>query len=131
MYDTFSELLSQHCSALELVAGVRMVGGRRTKGSTDGAPKKDKRINLRVTSEQYQHLLTEAGGKTTVSDLVLSKVFGGGMRNHDTLRQVAALHDLGMSLRSLSQNPFASKLHIQAALVRVRELISALAKQLP
>lgn len=105
--------------------------GRGKKSSPDAPPKKDKRINLRVTSEQYQHLLTEAGGKTTVSDLVLSRVFGGGMRNHDTLRQVAALHDLGMSLRSLSQNPSAPKQHIQAALVRVREMISALAKQLP
>jgi hypothetical protein len=131
VYDTFNELLSQHCSALELVAGVRTMRGRRTNSSAQASPKKDKRINLRVTSEQYQHLLTEAGGKTTVSDLVLSKMFGGGMRNHDTLRQVAALHDLGMSLRSLSQNPSASKLHIQAALVRVREMISSLAKQLP
>jgi hypothetical protein len=96
-----------------------------------GSSKARNRINLRVSEAEYEQLVREAAGKTTISALVHRRVFGGGMRNHDVLRQVAALHHLGMEVKALAQNPAVRTLEVQATLAKVRLAIQDLAKRLP
>lgn len=101
------------------------------KNRAAGSSKARNRINLRVSEAEYDQLVREAAGKTTISAVVHRRLFGAGMRNHDVLRQVAALHELGMQVKALAENPAARALDIQATLAKVQVAIRDLAKQLP
>jgi hypothetical protein len=93
--------------------------------------RKTEMIVLRVTQAEKGRLAQEAKGKCTVSELVHSKLFSGGLRSHDTLRQIAALHDVGMSLRSLAAEPSAPPLQLDALLTLTRASILKLSGDLP
>lgn len=119
-----------YCSALTLVSG-SIMPPRKRKEARRNAERKDERIIFRVTKAEQDQLMMEAAGKTTISQLIHSRLFGAGMRNHDALRQVAALHSVGMTLRKLSEDPSAPRDEVRAVLAEARAAIAAIAKQLP
>lgn len=131
MYDTFSRLLLQSCSALELVAGEKMSKRVPRKILSERPSNRVKRINFRITDAEDEQIRREAAGKTTVSALAHSRVFGSGMRNHDVLRQVAALHQLGMKVKALADRPGVPAVLIQETLVKIQQAVRGLAKDLP
>ena len=92
---------------------------------------KSERINLRLTVEQYEQLADEAAGKGTITDIVLARLFAGGMRSHDGLRQVAALHNVGRALQRLADRPEIRREDAVVLLATTRRLIDKLAKTLP
>lgn len=131
MYDTFDKLLAQSCSALELVAGEKMSKQVPRKKPGERPSNRVKRINFRITDAEDEQIRREAAGKTTVSALAHSRVFGSGMRNHDVLRQVAALHQLGMKVKALADNPAAPAMLIQETLLEIQQAVRGSAKDLP
>lgn len=67
-------------------------------------PRKDSgnRIVFRVTAEERQRLVSEAGG-VGISTYVRARLFGGGVRNRDALRKIAALHVAGRRIQQLAE----------------------------
>lgn len=90
-----------------------------------------KKITFRLTNEEHDYVIREAKGKASVSAFVHSKIFGAGMRSHDVLRQVAALHHLGMKVKALAERPGTPTVEVEATLVSVQQAIARLAKDLP
>lgn len=131
MSDTFDELLPQICSALSLSQESKMSEGRADQKRGKARRKAGKRITFRVTDEEYNWVVQEAKGKASVSAFVHSKVFGAGMRNHDVLRQVAALHHLGMNAKALAERPGMPTVEVEATLASAQNAIAKLAKDLP
>lgn len=105
--------------------------GQVARTRINGEDKKTEMVMLRVTKAEKAQLVQEAKGKCTVSELIHSKLFRGGLRNHDALKSIAALHDAGMSLRGLALHPAVSRLELQALFAIIREIILKLARQLP
>lgn len=88
------------------------------------------KISVRVTSEQYDQLIREAGGKN-YSKLVHERIFAQGVPQRSLLRQVAALHMVGMRLKMLADHPAAAASDVEAALADTRAAILKLSGQLP
>lgn len=61
---------------------------------------KGKRIIFRLTDDEDVRLRAEAG-ELSVSGYIRSRVFGGGARNRDALRKIAALHIIGRQVQRL------------------------------
>lgn len=100
---------------------------KRTPPKADGASK-SRQINFRVTDDEYDQLAREALGKTTITDLIRGRLFGGGMRSHDALRQVAALHTVGLSLRQLAARTDISRPEVERAVEAAAAEIGRLAR---
>lgn len=131
MSDTFDELLPQICSALSLSQGSKMSQGNADQKQDKARRKAGKKITFRVTDEEYKWVVREAKGKASVSAFVHSKVFGAGMRSHDVLRQVAALHHLGMNVKALTERPGMPTVEVDATLTSAQQAIAKLANDLP
>lgn len=108
-----------------------MKGKDQKKGRRRVSDEAGKKIVFRVTSEEFERLQKEAEGHSTVSALVRAKVFAGGVRNRDVLRQVAALHVLGMQVKALAGQPNVPVLEAQATLMKVQQAIEKLARRVP
>ena len=87
--------------------------------------------DLRLTAEQHDQLAAEALGKGTNTDIVLARLFNGGMRSHDGLRKVAELHNIGMALKRLADRPEIRRDEAILIMATARRLIDKLAKTLP
>lgn len=60
------------------------------------------RIVFRVTAEERQRLVSEAG-EVGIPTYVRARLFGGGVRNRDALRKIAALHVAGRRIQQLAE----------------------------
>ena len=98
------------------------------KGERDRATKV---VTVRVTDTEYRALQREAEGHATVSDLVRSRILGGGLRDPVLLKQVAALSALGLQLKVLAGRPGMPRVTMLALLDRIGEAIDAVAPKSP
>lgn len=87
-------------------------------------PRKDSgnRIVFRVTAEERQRLVSEAG-EVGISTYVRARLFGGGVRNRDALRKIAALHVAG---QVLVNRPIGRELIMRASSDLLAEIINPL-----
>lgn len=84
-------------------------------------------VTVRMTETEYRALQKQAAGHSTVSDLVRSRVLGGGIREPLLLKQVAALSALGGEVRDLADQPGLPRAELLAVLDRIGNAIDALA----
>ena len=91
---------------------------------------KGKRIIFRLTDDEDVRLRAEAG-ELSVSGYIRSRVFGGGARNRDALRKIAALHIIGRQVQRLAGNPAADPEVIATTLGDVCAAIIRLAEEVP
>ena len=91
---------------------------------------KGKRIIFRLTDEEDVRLRAEAG-EIGVSGYIRARVFGGGARNRDSRRRIAALHVLGRQVQRLAGHPAAGPEMIAVTLGDVCAAIIRLADEVP
>lgn len=106
----------------------RPARGARPKRAS--RPKKGKSIIFRVTDEEDARLRLEAG-ELGLSGHIRSRVFGGGARNRDALRKIAALHVIGRRVQRLADHPKADAEMIAMTLGDVCAAIIRLAEEVP
>ena len=103
-------------------------------GSTsEGAVKEaqfEKVLTVRVTRLEYARLKEEAAG-LGLSTLVRRRLFGRSFVDRNVLMKVAALHETGLRIQLLTDNPSADKQAVALALADARAAIHALVPQLP
>ncbi len=94
-------------------------------------PRKDSgdRIVFRVTAEERQRLVSEAG-EVGISTYVRVRLFGGGVRNRDALRKIAALHVAGRRIQLLAETHDVDEFVIAATLGDARAAILGLVDEL-
>lgn len=94
-------------------------------------PRKDAgaRIVFRVTAEERQLLVSEAG-EVGISTYVRARLFGGGVRNRDALRKIAALHVAGRRIQQLAEKHDVDKFMIATTLGDVAAAIRGLIDEL-
>jgi hypothetical protein len=82
----------------------KVVGRPRRQPRAERPPRVERgqKIVFRVTAEERQRLLEEAGG-VGVSTYVRARVFGGGVRIRDALSKIAALHVIGRRVQKLAE----------------------------
>ena len=85
---------------------------------------------VRLTDDEDARLRAEAG-ELGVSGYNRSRVFGGGARNRDALRKIAALHVIGRQVQRLAGNPAADPEVIATTLGDVCAAIIRLAEEVP
>ncbi len=104
---------------------------RRRKPRGKRAPRADsgERVVFRVTAEEKRFLLREAG-ELGISSYVRARLFGGGVRNRDGLRRIAALHVLGRQVQRLADKPEVDEFVIANTLGDVCAAIRGLADEL-
>ncbi|WP_373928932.1 hypothetical protein QTN93_04745 [Sphingomonas aerolata] len=107
-------------------------GGRpRRQQRGKRAPRIDTgdRIVVRVTAEERQRLVSEAG-ELGISTYVRARLFGGGVRNRDALRKIAALHVTGRRIQHLAEQPGVDEFMIATTLGDVSAAIRGLVDEL-
>lgn len=94
-------------------------------------PRKDSgdRIVFRVTPEERQRLLSEAG-EVGLSTYIRARLFGGGVRNRDALRKIAVLHAAGRRIQKLAETHHVDEFIIATTLGDVCATILRLADEL-
>jgi hypothetical protein len=94
-------------------------------------PRKDfgHRIVFRVTAEERQRLVSEAGD-VGISTYVRARLFGGGVRNRDALRKIAALHVAGRRIQQLAETHDVAEFVIATTLGEVCTAILGLVDEL-
>lgn len=94
-------------------------------------PRKDSgdRIVFRVTAEERQRLVSEAG-EVGISTYVRARLFGGGVRNRDALRKIAALHVAGRRIQQLAEKHYVHESVIEVTLGDVCAAILGLVDEL-
>ncbi|KQS51298.1 hypothetical protein [Sphingomonas sp. Leaf198] len=87
------------------------------------------RIVFRVNAEERQRLVSEAG-ELGISAYVRARLFGGGVRNRDALRKIAALHVAGRRIQQLAEKPGVDEFVIADTLGDVCAAIRGLVDEL-
>lgn len=87
------------------------------------------RIVFRVNGEERQRLVSEAG-ELGISAYVRARLFGGGVRNRDALRKIAALHVAGRRIQQLAEKPGVDAFVIAETLGDVSAAIRGLVDEL-
>lgn len=106
--------------------------GRATRQTrSKRPPRKDAgdRIVFRVTAEERQRLVSEAG-EVGISTYVRARLFGGGVRNRDALRKIAVLHAAGRRIQKLAETHHVDEFIIAITLGDVCATILRLADEL-
>ena len=103
---------------------------RGTQAKRPPRPKKGKSFIFRMTDAEDAQLRLDAG-ELGISSHIRSRVFGGGARNLDALRKVAALHVIGRRVQRLAEHPAADAEVIATTLGDVCAAIIRLADEVP
>lgn len=75
---------------------------RKPRGKRPPRTKTGESINIRVTAEEKRLLVQEAG-EVGISKYVRKRLFDGGLRDRDALREIAVLHVLGRRIQDLAK----------------------------
>lgn len=75
---------------------------RKPREKRGPRPKTGESINIRVTAEEKRLLIQEAG-EVGISKYVRKRLFDGGLRDRDKLREIAVLHVLGRRIQDLAE----------------------------
>ena len=75
---------------------------RKPRGKRAPRAKTGESINIRVTAEEKRLLVQEAG-EIGISKYVRKRLFDGGLRDRDALREIAVLHVLGRRIQELAE----------------------------
>lgn len=102
----------------------RKARGKRPPRKDSGA-----RIVFRVTADERQRLVSEAG-EVGISTYVRARLFGGGVRNRDALRKIAALHVAGRRIQQLAETHDVAEFVIATTLGDVCTAILGLVDEL-
>jgi len=112
---------------------VEKVAGRPRRQPRAERPARIERgdkIVFRVTAEERQRLLEEAGG-VGVSTYVRARVFGGGVRKRDALSKIAALHVIGRRVQKLAETIDVDPFIVAETLGEVCGAISMIINDVP